>query len=93
MAVYEAAIKRRTIRRSKQTPISLEILKKIVNAGRLAASSANLQPIEFIIIEEVELIGRMIKASFMCRKEGSMMWFATINIRDDDYNYLILNQS
>ena len=56
MTVYEAALNRRTIRRFKQDPIPLEILRKLVNAGRLAPSSANLQPIEYIIIEEVGLV-------------------------------------
>ncbi len=59
MTVYEAAINRRTIRRFKQKPIPLEILKKLVNAGRLAPSSANLQPIEYIIIEEADLVERV----------------------------------
>jgi nitroreductase len=59
MNVYEAATKRRTIRRFKQKLIPLEILKKLVNAGRLSPSSANLQPIEYIIIEEVDLVARV----------------------------------
>ncbi len=59
MTVYEAAINRRTIRCFKQKPIPLEILKKLVNAGRRAPSSANLQPIEYIIIDEVDLVERV----------------------------------
>ncbi|MBS1258626.1 MAG: FMN reductase (NADPH) [Candidatus Scalindua arabica] len=51
MNVYEAIIKRRTIRRFKQKTIPFETLKKLVNAGRLAPSSANLQPIEYIVID------------------------------------------
>ena len=43
--VYRAIIKRRTIRRFRQIPISLTILKKLVNAARLAPSAANIQPI------------------------------------------------
>ena len=56
MTVYETAINRRTIRRFKQKPIPLEILRKLVNAGRLAPSSANKQPIEYIIIEDVCIV-------------------------------------
>jgi nitroreductase len=56
MNVYEATIKRRTIRRFKQKPIPLETLKKLVNAGRLAPSTANLQPIEYIIIDGADLV-------------------------------------
>jgi len=56
MTVYEAAINRRSIRRFKQNPIPLEILRKLVNAGRLATSSANKQPIEYIIIDGVSVV-------------------------------------
>lgn len=56
MNVYEATIKRRTIRRFKQKPIPFETLKKLVNAGRLAPSSANLQPIEHIVIDSSDLV-------------------------------------
>lgn len=59
MNVYETALKRRTIRRFKQKPIPFEILKKIVNAGRLAPSSANLQPIEYMVIDKPDLVEKV----------------------------------
>lgn len=59
MTVYEATKKRRTIRRFKQTPIPFEILKKIVNAGRLAPSSANLQPVEYFVVDKPDLIEKV----------------------------------
>ncbi len=61
MDVYEAAIKRRTIRRFKQKPIPFEILKKIVDAGRLAPSSANLQPVEYIVVDSTGLVEEVFK--------------------------------
>jgi nitroreductase len=54
--VYDLILKRRTIRRFKQQPITEPILKKIVNTGRLAPSGANLQPLEFIIVNDPELV-------------------------------------
>jgi nitroreductase len=50
MKVYDAIISRRSIRRFQQKPIDLEVLKKCVNAGRLAPSAANLQPLEYCIV-------------------------------------------
>jgi nitroreductase len=50
MKVYDAIISRRSIRRFQQKPIDLEILKKCMNAGRLAPSAANLQPLEYCIV-------------------------------------------
>src|SRR3989304_8014571 len=49
MEIYNTIISRRTIRKFKQKPVKLSILKKLVNAGRLAPSAGNLQPLEYII--------------------------------------------
>lgn len=55
MNVYDAIISRRSIRRFHQKPVKLELLKKCVNAGRLAPSAANLQPLEYIIVNDKTL--------------------------------------
>jgi len=52
---YELILSRRSIRQFKQKPISYSILEKIMNAGRLAPSAANLQPLEFIAVEKKEI--------------------------------------
>jgi nitroreductase len=48
--------KRRSIRRFQQKTIPLEHLEKFVDAARLAPSAANLQPLEYIIIHQSELL-------------------------------------
>jgi nitroreductase len=55
MNIYEAIIKRRSIRLFKQIPIEWDILKRLVDAGRLAPSAANLQPVEYIVVDDKEL--------------------------------------
>lgn len=52
---YELILCRRSIRQFKPEPISQDILKELVNAARLAPSAANLQPLEYIIVEEEEI--------------------------------------
>ncbi len=59
MNIYEATINRRTIRRFKQKQIPFETLKKLVNSGRLAPSSANLQPTEYLVIDEAVLVEKV----------------------------------
>ncbi|UCE05236.1 MAG: nitroreductase family protein [bacterium] len=59
MSVYELILRRRTIRRFTQDRVPDELLDKIVNAGRLAPSGANLQPLEFIIVNEIELVNKV----------------------------------
>lgn len=55
MNTYDAILSRRTIRRYKQTPLSKELVKRLVNAGRVAPSAANLQPLEYVVVIEEEL--------------------------------------
>jgi len=55
MSVRELISKRRTIRRFQQQPIGLEACHQIVDAGRLAPSASNLQPLEFLVIEQPDL--------------------------------------
>lgn len=55
MNLYELIVARRTIRQFRPESLSRDILEKIVNAARLAPSAANLQPLEFIVVDEQEL--------------------------------------
>jgi len=45
---------RRSIREYKQIPVSFDVLKEIVDAGRFAPSPHNIQPWEFIIVQREE---------------------------------------
>lgn len=56
MNVFESIMKRRTIRRFRQERIPYSILKKLVNAARVAPSSSNLQPLEYIIVDKKDLL-------------------------------------
>ena len=56
MTFYETIIKRRSIRRFKDMPVAFDILNKCVNAARLAPSAANLQPLEYIVVDEEQLL-------------------------------------
>ena len=56
MNVYETVISRRSIRRFKDIPVPRELLERCVNAARLAPSAGNLQPLEYIIIDDEKLL-------------------------------------
>jgi nitroreductase len=49
---YDLIISRRTIRRFKPLPVPRDVLEGAVNAGRLAPSAANLQPLEFVAVDD-----------------------------------------
>ncbi len=52
MTVYDLISSRRSIRQFVPRPIERKILVTIVNAARLAPSAANLQPLEFVVVDE-----------------------------------------
>jgi len=61
MDTYQAITDRRSIRRFKQKPIDKKVLEKIANAGRLAPSAANLQPLRFLVVNDKELCEKVFK--------------------------------
>lgn len=58
-STYDTIISRRSIRRFQDKTISLDILEKLVNAGRLAPSGANLQPLEYVIVTDKKLCSKV----------------------------------
>ena len=50
MEVFEAIQKRRSVRSYEPTPVPVEILKKVLEAARLAPSAGNVQPWCFIVV-------------------------------------------
>lgn len=74
MSVYELVQRRRTIRRFLQKPIPLITLRKIVDSGRMGPSAMNLQPWEFIIVYDRELVKAIFEhtnwAGYLPREQG-----------------------
>jgi nitroreductase len=56
MDVYEATVKRRSIRRFKDKPVAYEALEKCVDAARLAPSGRNNQVCEYIVINDAAVL-------------------------------------
>ena len=52
MEVFEAVRTVLAVRRYGTKPVPAEIVRRIVEAGRLSASSINLQPWHFVVVEE-----------------------------------------
>ena len=59
MNVYKAAMSRRTIRKFKQKEIPMPDLLKLINSARMAPSTANLQPLEYILVKKKPLRAKM----------------------------------
>ena len=59
MKVYDSILSRRSIRRFAQQPIPRKTIEKMVNAARLAPSAANLQPVEYIVVDDKETCNQL----------------------------------
>ncbi len=70
MNVYDAVRARLTVRTFKPDPIPGEVVAKLLEAGRLAPSSRNLQPWHFILITDRELLGEIGKIALSGRFVG-----------------------
>jgi nitroreductase len=55
MDLEEIIYKRRTIRRFKQDPISLDLIKKLIDFARIAPMARNVQALEFIIVSNLKI--------------------------------------
>ncbi len=51
--------RRRSIRRFRPEPISFQLLEQLVDAGRLAPTGGNIQPLEFVVVDDEELKPRV----------------------------------
>jgi nitroreductase len=56
MNVYEAIIKRRSIRRFKNKAVPYEALERCIDAARLAPSGRNQQVCEYIVINDAKVL-------------------------------------
>ncbi len=59
MSTYSLILERRSIRRFLQQSIPLSTLQRMVNAARLAPSGANLQPLEYVVVDNSEQVERV----------------------------------
>ncbi|HRR95271.1 MAG TPA: nitroreductase family protein [Candidatus Ratteibacteria bacterium] len=61
MDFYEVIKTRRSVRNYKDESISEDVLKRVLNAARIAPSGSNRQPWQFILIRESERKKKMVK--------------------------------
>lgn len=54
--IYEKIVKRRTIRKFTQEPVSKETIKRCLDAARLSPSGMNRQPLKYVIVNDEKLL-------------------------------------
>ena len=61
MNTYESILTRRSTRKYLNKPVSKELLEKIIETGRYAPSGGNSQSNHFIVIQNKQIIDRLVK--------------------------------
>ena len=64
MELYEVIKKRKSIRKYKTANVESDILKRILNAARLAPSAKNIQPWKIIVVSDSKLKDKIANASY-----------------------------
>ncbi len=59
MNISELIIRRRTIRKFKQTPLTQEQLVRYIDAARVAPSAANLQPLKYAVVTSKDMTDKV----------------------------------
>src|SRR5438093_6943564 len=59
MEVFEAVQTALAIRNYKATPVPQEVVRRIVEAGRLTGSAMNTQPWHFIVVDEKDTLNQL----------------------------------
>lgn len=67
MNFRDLVLKRRSIRKFTDTPIEAEQVELILKAGLLAPSSKNIKPLEFLVVEDKEMLEKLAT----CKEHGS----------------------
>lgn len=73
MDALKALRRRRSVRNYTGEPIPRKDLETIVDAGRLAATGSNLQPWEFIVVTERDMIDRLKVAAAWMDKAAAIV--------------------
>jgi len=88
LEVSEAIKARRSIRKFKNKRVNRESLEELVNYARLAPSGRNKQPLEYVIVDEPDLVKQFFKYTAWA---GSVDWFPSMEDRPKAYIVIMVN--
>ena len=90
-AIYQTIVRRRSVRLFKQQEVSQAIIRKVINAARLAPSAANLQFLEYLAVTNKEIREKI----FPHTKWAGYLWPVRVpglNKRPTFYIVILINK-
>ena len=64
MDIYEAILKRKSVRAFRDREVSESIILRVLEAARLAPSACNSQPWRFVVLDDAELKNKVSRQTF-----------------------------
>lgn len=89
MEIEEAIRSRRSIRKFKDEKVARTDLKELVDFGRLAPSGMNKQPIEFLVVDQPDLVREVFEYTNWA---GAVEWSPDTEERPRAYIFLVINR-
>lgn len=90
--IYQNILARRSVRLFKQKSVSQSLIKKVINAARVAPSAANLQPLEYLVITDTkkreEIFSHMHWAGYVAPKR-----IPGIQTKPTVYIFILINKN
>ena len=88
MEIREAIFSRRSIRNFQNKKVSIHLLKQVIDAGRWAPSSCNIQGWHFIIITEQKIKNELVNMGGSANiKKGPIAILVLYDKRSDNFAY------
>ncbi|MDZ7722578.1 MAG: nitroreductase family protein [candidate division KSB1 bacterium] len=85
MDFMETVRRRHSVRAFQVKPVSEDLLKEIINAGRLAATARNIQPWEFVVVRDPETLASLGRQANYGRFIGSAPACIVVFCQDTKY--------
>jgi nitroreductase len=92
MDLFRAIHQRRSVRRFQKKPVSVEVLKKCVEAARVAPSAKNLQPFEYLVVTDQVLCDQVF-ATIGWAGYLTPTWTPAVSERPPAYIVMLVHES
>ena len=87
MDAYKAIISKRDSRSYTKEPVSEEVVRRLVQAGRMAGSSKNRQPVRLVVIQDKENMANLAKCGDFSQPLGPATLAIAVCLAPDESEF------
>ncbi len=87
MDAYKAIVTKRDTRSYTKEPIDVEVLKRLLQAGRMAGSAKNRQPVRFVVLQDKERMAEVAKCGDFSQPMGGAAAAIAVCLAPDESDF------